>query len=123
MLFLIPLPWWGPVLAPVCIAVLMIVWGTLATRSSEWTCRTRTSRKHCGACIGVGLALALYVFMADALRAVSRGLDVTDAVPVAFNWPLFGAALALMVVPVAHAAWRMRARRPRRAEAGSLAVG
>src|SRR4030088_1022162 len=29
ILFLLPLPWWGPVLAPVCIAVLMIVWGTL----------------------------------------------------------------------------------------------
>src|SRR6266487_1318640 len=32
ILFLLPLPWWGPVLAPVCIAGLMIVWGTLATR-------------------------------------------------------------------------------------------
>ena len=29
ILFLLPLPWWGPVLAPVCIALLMIVWGTL----------------------------------------------------------------------------------------------
>ena len=31
ILFLLPLPWWGPVLAPVCIAALMIVWGTLVT--------------------------------------------------------------------------------------------
>ena len=31
ILFLIPLPWWGPVLAPVLIASLMIAWGTLAT--------------------------------------------------------------------------------------------
>src|SRR5215467_739889 len=29
ILFLLPLPWWGPVLAPVSIALLMIVWGTL----------------------------------------------------------------------------------------------
>ena len=29
ILFLLPLPWWGPVLAPVLIALLMIVWGTL----------------------------------------------------------------------------------------------
>jgi len=27
ILFLLPLPWWGPVLAPVLIALLMIVWG------------------------------------------------------------------------------------------------
>ena len=33
ILFLIPLPWWGPVLAPVSIAVLMILWGTLASQS------------------------------------------------------------------------------------------
>ena len=32
VLFLLPLPWWGPVLAPVCIALLMIVWGTLVSQ-------------------------------------------------------------------------------------------
>ena len=30
ILFLLPLPWWGPVIAPVSIALLMILWGTLA---------------------------------------------------------------------------------------------
>src|SRR5215470_2416789 len=29
VLFLLPLPWWGPVLAPVSIALLMILWGTV----------------------------------------------------------------------------------------------
>ena len=35
ILFLLPLPWWGPVFAPVSIALLMILWGTLATQSDE----------------------------------------------------------------------------------------
>ena len=35
ILFLLPLPWWGPVLAPVSIALLMILWGTLATQSGD----------------------------------------------------------------------------------------
>ena len=35
ILFLLPLPWWGPVLAPVSIAMVMIVWGTLATQSDD----------------------------------------------------------------------------------------
>ena len=35
ILFLLPLPWWGPVLAPVCIASLMIVWGTLVTQRQD----------------------------------------------------------------------------------------
>src|ERR1700722_436606 len=32
ILFLLPMPWWGPVLAPVLISLLMIFWGTLATQ-------------------------------------------------------------------------------------------
>lgn len=35
ILFLIPLPWIGPVIAPVSIAVLMIIFGILITRSSD----------------------------------------------------------------------------------------
>src|SRR5512136_80084 len=35
VLFLIPLPWWGPVLAPVLIALLMIVGGTLVVRADR----------------------------------------------------------------------------------------
>ena len=35
VLFLLPLPWWGPVLAPVSIALLMVVWGTLVTQSGD----------------------------------------------------------------------------------------
>src|SRR5262249_57713767 len=34
VLFLLPLPWWGPVLAPVAIAALMVVTGALLTRRS-----------------------------------------------------------------------------------------
>src|ERR1035437_4366895 len=32
VLFLLPLPWWGPVLAPGLIALLLILWGTLEQR-------------------------------------------------------------------------------------------
>ena len=41
VLFLIPLPWWGPVLAPVAIAVLLIVGATLVTQSPQpvWPAR------------------------------------------------------------------------------------
>ncbi len=35
LLFLIPLPWWGPVLAPVLIASLMVIWGVLSTQFEE----------------------------------------------------------------------------------------
>jgi hypothetical protein len=105
ILFLLPLPWWGPVLAPVCIALLMIVGGTMASRSDvkrgsfalmRWWWRAQ----------GLGVVLALYVFMADALSALDRGLEATQTVlPTTFNWPLFWVAFALMAAPVARAAW------------------
>ena len=96
ILFLLPLPWWGPVLAPVCIAVLMIVWGTQASLSagdSSTTARARTI----WSLSALGIALALYVFMADALRLAGSGEDaVRNFLPTEFNWPVFCAALVLM---------------------------
>jgi hypothetical protein len=72
VLFLLPLPWWGPVLAPMCIALLMIVWGTIVTQSTHPTAVTSVPRIVWGL-NGLGIALALYVFMADALRTVHLG--------------------------------------------------
>jgi hypothetical protein len=36
ILFLLPLPWWGPVLAPVCVSVLMLAWGAWRVPASCW---------------------------------------------------------------------------------------
>lgn len=102
VLFLLPLPWWGPVLAPVSVAVLMIVWGTLA----QFDDRAAPSPIGAWALSWLGIALALYVFMADAIRAVFLGLNVeTMELPTSFNWPIFIAALALMATPIVHIAW------------------
>lgn len=113
VLFLLPLPWWGPVLAPVCIALVMITWGTIVTQFPDETTANGPARSVWGLC-ALGVALALYVFMADSLRSMPRGLEATRAVlPTFFNWPLFVAALAMMAAPVAHSGWRA-ARRPER---------
>ena len=56
------------------------------------------------------MAIALYVFMADSLRALHQGLDVTKTVPQTFNWILFCIGLALMAAPLAQTGWRMRSR-------------
>lgn len=99
VLFLLPLPWWGPVMAPACIALLMIVWGTLATASHD---PSPGSGSRLWPVAGLGAALALYVFMADSLRTVPYGLEaVRTVLPTTFNWSLFLVALALMSAPVA----------------------
>jgi hypothetical protein len=107
ILFLLPLPWWGPVLAPMCVAMLMIAWGTLVTRPAAG--RLHASVAPTRALAWIGIVLALYAFMADALNVLHLGIDATRTVlPTTFNWHVFLVALALMAAPVAHAAWRMR---------------
>jgi hypothetical protein len=104
ILFLLPLPWWGPVLAPVCIASLMVVWGTLVTQFADRRPATPLPLKSWGL-TWLGIALALYLFMADSLRTLHQGLDATRQVlPEQFNWPLFCVALMLMAIPVAQCA-------------------
>lgn len=108
ILFLLPLPWWGPVLAPVCIASLMILWGTLVTRSRSRMAPTRFTRlSWCGG--GTGMLLALWVFMADAIRALPDGPEaVRQVLPAAFNWPAFITALGLMSLPLVEQWWQPR---------------
>jgi hypothetical protein len=100
VLFLIPLPWWGPVIAPCSIAVLMIIGGTLVSLHdqpdrpiwpSRWAWLMNIS----------GVIIALYVFMADAIQVSGEGLQsVRDSLPVYFNWPLFAIALVLLAAPI-----------------------
>jgi hypothetical protein len=104
ILFLLPLPWWGPVLAPVLIASLMVVGGTWASQYAVESQPNMPGRAWW--LTWLGMAIALYVFMADSLRALHQGLDVTKTVPEEFNWPLFCVALALMAAPLADAGWR-----------------
>jgi hypothetical protein len=106
ILFLLPLPWWGPVLAPVSIALLMIVWGTFVSQSSDRSPATSVTWAL-WTVSGIGIALALYVFMADALRTVHLGVTVTRTVlPTTFDWWMFSVALTLMATPVAQIGWR-----------------
>jgi hypothetical protein len=100
ILFLLPLPWWGPVLAPVLISLLMILWGTFA---SQFELAPHPPLSTWRACILnlIGMALALYIFMADSIAAAHRGLDaIRNVLPEKFNWPWFAVALVLMSAPV-----------------------
>lgn len=100
ILFLLPLPWWGPVLAPVSIAVVMILWGTLATQVDDTVAKGR-SVAWSWALGWTGIGLALAAFMVDAWRALPDGRDaVLRVLPTTFNWPLFLVALVLMASPL-----------------------
>jgi hypothetical protein len=113
ILFLLPLPWWGPVIAPVSIAILMIVWGTSATQFTGRRVATWLTSTSWGAS-SLGIVLALYVFMADALRVAHLGSDaVRSVLPASFNWPMFCLAMTLMAAPLVQSGWLMRTPRHR----------
>ena len=106
ILFLLPLPWWGPVLAPVCIALLMIIWGTLASEF-EVTNSIRPLRRLWLLNFS-GMAIALYVFMVDCIRPSHGGVDaIRNVLPEHFNSIIFCVALLLMAAPIVHLAWRI----------------
>ena len=107
VIFLIPVPWWGPVAAPVSIALLLILWGTLASgwepltpALSPWDGEREASRRwvrRTWLLNAAGVLLALYVFTADCLPVAHRGTQALSKVlPTHFNWSLFSVALMLM---------------------------
>jgi hypothetical protein len=116
ILFLLPLPWWGPVLAPVLISLLMILWGTFASQF-ERTHILALSNWRVWVLNFAGVALALYIFMSDAIAASHRGLDaIRTVLPDDFNWPLFCVALMLMSAPVMQTGRRLLTRRQAKLE-------
>ena len=107
ILFLLPIPWWGPVLAPVLISLLMIFWGTLASQF-ESTPAPAFSNWRVWILNFAGITLALYVFMADTLAAAPRGLEaICNVLPEKFKWSLFCVAWFLMATPVIQTGWRL----------------
>ena len=76
ILFLIPVPWLGPVIAPVLVAIFMVVFGALiALRFSVGKTFTATPVAWAAALVGSGLIL--YSFMYDTRATLSGSLPQT----------------------------------------------
>jgi hypothetical protein len=100
VLFLIPLPWWGPVITPATIAAMMVIAGTLISQFDQPDRPVWPGRRGWALNL-IGVLLALYVFMSDAIKAIPGSIDaIRTVLPTAFNWPLFIVALILMGAPV-----------------------
>jgi len=89
LLFLIPLPWWGPVAAPVMIALLMIISGILAIVYEEKNRKLRSSMSWLSIAI-LSLLILLYSFTRDALAMVPAELETLSHIqPSPFNWVIY----------------------------------
>jgi hypothetical protein len=98
VLFLIPLPWWGPVIAPIVCATVMVVAGAAIMARQLGDGLPRPSPEVWLAVV-VGSVLCLSAFMLDASVASLRGLEAAYEVRAGpFPWPMYLAGLALAVV-------------------------
>jgi len=99
VLFLIPVPWWGPVLSPMLVSLVLILLGFILVRYDDGN---RLGRLHTISwwIFGAGIALALYTFMENSFRIIAEGRnDPRTELPTTFGWPTFIVALLLMMAP------------------------
>jgi hypothetical protein len=99
ILFLIPLPWLGPVIAPILVSVVMVFSGILITRLYVRELRFRPVMAT-KVLFFLGTAVILYSFMRDS-DAVSR-----HSVPEGYIYPLLFAGLLFYLI----ALWRSMRR-------------
>jgi hypothetical protein len=95
ILFLIPLPWWGPVIAPILVSLLMIIGGTMAVFRNDQGHAIRFRILEAITLL-IGILAMLFAFMQDALSILpaSAGL-ISQLKPSQFNWMVFLVGLLL----------------------------
>jgi hypothetical protein len=105
ILFLIPLPWVGPVLAPVIVALTLVVCGLVSLRL-----RGMPARPLEWMVMIAGGLIVILAFVWDFRNTMAGGL------PNPFNWPLFLAGEAIALAAFLSAVWRQvnrESRKPR----------
>jgi hypothetical protein len=101
LLFLLPVPWTGPVWAPVLVSIAMIGAGVVILRRESLGLPIRIAWQHVAA-IGFSGLTVIVAFCWDWRNIVAGGE------PNPFHWPLFGLGLAVGLLAFTHSVWRSR---------------
>jgi hypothetical protein len=110
LLFLIPVPWWAPVLAPTLLAATICLCGAAAVLQVDRGTVWRLTAANVSVATA-GLALVLYTFTADALWALPQGIDAVARVrPIHFRWPLFLLGFVMILWAGLRVTWPGRSR-------------
>jgi hypothetical protein len=103
ILFLIPLPWVGPVLAPVIVALTLVVCGLVSLRLGGMPARPLE-----WAVMIAGGLIVILAFVWDFRNTMAGGL------PNPFNWPYFVAGEVIALAAFLSGVWRQVNRESRK---------
>jgi hypothetical protein len=91
LLFLLPVPWVGPIWSPVAVSAALVGVGLAAARAARSGRQLTLARWHWGAGLGGGVLVVLS-YTLDAARLIDGGL------PGPYPWPVFAAGMLLALV-------------------------
>lgn len=96
LLFLIPVPWVGPVWSPVVVSLALIGFGLAAARAIDRGRRVAVRRRHLVACVAGGFIVILsYV--------LGAGDVLAGGMPGPYPWPIFVTGMAIAGLAAADA--------------------
>ena len=99
LLFLLPLPWVGPVWSPVLVSIAMIAAGVVVLWREAIGGPVQFAWPHVTMILGGG-SIVIMAFCCD-WRDIAAGGEAN-----AFHWPLFAVGLMLGAAAFGHAVWR-----------------
>ena len=117
VLFLIPVPWFGPVLAPCLVSVVFIMLGARIGVHEEKGVLVAAKREEIFTFL-LGCVIILYTFMEDAIHLLVSGTlrpndkemmrKMANFIPEQYDWGIFAVGLGFLM-----AAWMLYYRRLR----------
>jgi len=94
ILFLIPLPWWGPVITPIIISFLLILISYLVIIDTKFKIISFD-----WIIFSLAIIMILFTFMEDSIKTIlSGGRNINEVRPTDFNWILFLIAYISMII-------------------------
>jgi hypothetical protein len=112
ILFLIPLPLWGPVIGPVLIAALMVIGGGLAVIAADYGRSIQFSTLEIITLLG-GTFVMLYSFMENSLSALPADVDMLSQLrPSSFSYHIYIPGLIVTVYILTRAYWSLGKIKP-----------
>lgn len=105
LLFLLPVPWVGPIWSPIAVSAALVVVGLAAASMMRSGRRLAVARWHWVAGLGGGFLVVLS-YTSDAVRLLDGDL------PGPFSWPIFAVGMLLALVAAVDALWGARREAP-----------